>query len=131
MKVVITYGTFDLFHIGHVRLLKRLRMLGDKLIVGVSSDEFNLKKGKKSIFSYEERSEIVNSSKYVDLVFPEYTWEQKREDIIYYNANVFGIGSDWIGKFDDLKDICEVIYLERTEGISSTYIKSVLSLSHI
>ena len=126
-KIVITYGTFDLFHIGHVRLLKRLRNLGDKLIVGLSSDEFNAIKGKKSFFSYEERKEILLSCKYVDDVFPEYNWEQKSSDIKKYNADIFGMGNDWAGKFDDLAEICEVVYLDRTEDISTTEIKNNLS----
>ena len=126
-KIVITYGTFDLFHVGHVRLLKRLRALGDSLIVGISSDEFNAMKGKKSFFSYEERKEILLSFIYVDDVFPENNWEQKRSDIIKYGASIFGIGDDWKGKFDDLSDICEVIYLERTESVSTTDIKKELS----
>ncbi|EGR4192202.1 adenylyltransferase/cytidyltransferase family protein [Vibrio cholerae] len=127
MKTVITYGTFDLFHVGHVRLLKRLSELGDRLIVGISSDEFNELKGKKSFFSYEERAEIVLSSKYVDFVFPENSWEQKREDIIKYNAHLFAMGDDWTGKFDTLMDVCDVIYLPRTEDISTTKIKRNLS----
>ena len=126
-KIVITYGTFDLFHVGHVRLLKRLRALGDSLIVGISSDEFNAMKGKKSFFSYEERKEILLSCKYVDDVFPENNWEQKRSYIIKYGASIFGIGDDWKGKFDELSDICEVIYLERTESVSTTDIKKELS----
>lgn len=128
MKTVITYGTFDLFHVGHVRLLKRLRDMGDRLIVGISSDEFNQIKGKKSFFSYEERAEIVSSSRYVDFVFPENNWEQKRGDIVKYHANILGMGSDWVGKFDNLKDICNVVYLERTKDISTTEIKRSLSL---
>lgn len=128
MTTVLTYGTFDLFHVGHVRIPKRLRALGDRLIVGVSSDEFNALKGKKSFFSYEERSEIVASSQYVDFVFPEYHWEQKRNDIIEYQVDIFGMGHDWQGKFDNLSDICQVIYLERTEDISTTEIKKALSL---
>lgn len=128
MKTIITYGTFDLFHIGHVRILQRLRAMGDRLIVGISSDEFNALKGKKSFFSYAERAEIVASSKYVDFVFPEHNWEQKREDILKYNAQVLGMGNDWEGKFDHLSDICEVVYLGRTEDISTTEIKRSLSL---
>lgn len=125
--VVITYGTFDLFHIGHVRLLKRLRALGDKLIVGLSSDEFNAIKGKKSFFSYEERKEILLSCKYVDEVFPEYNWEQKIDDVQKYQADIFGMGNDWVGKFDELNAYCKVVYLERTEDISTTEIKNNLS----
>lgn len=125
-KIVITYGTFDLFHVGHVRLLKRLRNLGTKLIVGLSTDEFNSIKGKKAFFSYQDRKEILSSCKYVDFVFPENNWNQKRNDIEKYNADIFGMGNDWEGKFDDLKDICEVIYLSRTEDISTTHIKESL-----
>ena len=127
MKVVITYGTFDLFHVGHIRLLKRLSALGDKLIVGISSDEFNALKGKKSFFSYEERAEIIESCKYVSAVFPEHNWQQKKDDIIKYNADIFAMGDDWAGKFDDLKDVCSVVYLPRTEDISTTAIKKALS----
>jgi glycerol-3-phosphate cytidylyltransferase len=127
MKVVLTYGTFDLFHVGHVRLLKRLRDLGDKLIVGISSDEFNQQKGKKSFFSYEERAEIVASCKYVDVVFPEHCWEQKKEDIKNYNVDIFAMGDDWQGKFDHLREECKVIYLPRTQDISTTEIKNNLS----
>jgi glycerol-3-phosphate cytidylyltransferase len=127
MKIVLTYGTFDLFHIGHVRLLKRLSQLGDKLIVGISSDEFNELKGKKSFSSYEERAEIVKSCRYVTEVFPEYQWEQKKSDVVKYSANVFAMGDDWEGKFDDLADLCEVFYLPRTEDISTTEIKKTLS----
>ena len=126
-KIVITYGTFDLFHVGHIRLLKRLRALGDQLIVGISSDEFNAVKGKKSFFSYGERAEIVESCKYVTSVFPEHHWEQKREDIVKNNATIFAMGDDWEGKFDELSELCEVIYLPRTEDISTTDIKKALS----
>lgn len=127
MKVVITYGTFDLFHVGHIRLLKRLRDLGDELIVGVSSDEFNAQKGKKSFFSYDERAEILESCKYVSKVFPEHSWEQKEEDIKKYNASIFAMGDDWQGEFDNLSNLCEVIYFPRTEDISTTEIKSALT----
>jgi glycerol-3-phosphate cytidylyltransferase len=127
MKTVITYGTFDLFHVGHIRLLKRLSALGDKLIVGISSDEFNEIKGKKSFFCYEERAEILSSCKYVTEVFPEHKWNQKREDIIKYQADIFAMGDDWIGKFDELKDVCEVVYLPRTVDVSTTEIKNALS----
>lgn len=127
MKVVITYGTFDLFHVGHIRLLKRLRALGDRLFVGISSDEFNTQKGKNSFFSFEERAEILESCKYVSKVFPEHNWQQKRSDIIKYEASIFAMGDDWKGKFDDLSDLCKVVYLPRTEDISTTEIKTALS----
>lgn len=127
MTTVITYGTFDLFHVGHVRLLKRLSELGDRLIVGISSDEFNEVKGKTSFFSYEERAEIVSSCKYVDDVFPEHDWEQKIEDIQRYSASIFAMGDDWKGKFDFLEEQCRVVYLPRTEEISTTKIKHTLS----
>lgn len=127
MKKVITYGTFDLFHIGHLRLLERAKKLGDYLIVAVSTDEFNALKNKKSFFPFEHRVEIVRSIKFVDLVIPETCWEQKVEDIKKYNVDVFAIGDDWEGKFDFLKDYCEVVYLPRTEGISSTDIKKLLN----
>lgn len=126
-KVILTYGTFDLFHIGHVNLLKRLKGLGDYLYVGISSDEFNSLKGKKSFFSYEERSEIVKSCKYVDMVFPEKNWEQKVSDIKKYDVTIFAMGDDWRGKFDFLKEYCEVVYLPRTKDISTTEIKEKLS----
>ncbi|MCK6263261.1 glycerol-3-phosphate cytidylyltransferase [Vibrio sp. ZSDE26] len=127
MKTVITYGTFDLFHVGHIRLLKRLSELGDRLVVGLSSDEFNELKGKKSFFSYDERAEIVAACKYVDEVFPEHNWEQKLNDVKKYNADIFAMGDDWVGKFDFLEDLCEVAYLPRTEDVSTTKIKSTLS----
>lgn len=127
MKKIITYGTFDLFHIGHVRLLERLYSIGGEVIVGISTDEFNAKKGKTSFSSYDERSEIVASCKYVTKVFPENSWEQKRSDIIKYNADIFAMGDDWKGKFDELSDICNILYLPRTEDISTTVIKSTLS----
>ncbi|QCI29080.1 glycerol-3-phosphate cytidylyltransferase [Caminibacter pacificus] len=126
MKTVITYGTFDLFHIGHLKLIERLRNIGDRLIVAVSTDEFNEIKGKKTIIPYEERAEIVANIKGVDLVIPEVSWEQKIEDIKKYNVDIFAIGDDWKGKFDFLKDYCEVIYLPRTHGISTTQIKQKL-----
>lgn len=126
MKTVITYGTFDLFHIGHLKLLQRAKSFGDKLIVAVSTDEFNAIKGKKSIIPYDQRAEIVKNIKSVDMVIPEKNWEQKIEDIKKYNVDIFVMGEDWKGKFDYLKVYCEVIYLPRTEGISSTEIKQIL-----
>jgi glycerol-3-phosphate cytidylyltransferase len=127
MKTIITYGTFDLFHFGHVRLFKRLKNLGDRLIVGVSTDEFNALKGKAAFFNYQQRIEIVEACKYVDMVIAETDWRQKRSDIIRLNADVFAIGDDWAGKFDELNDICSVLYLERTQQISTTDIKNNLA----
>jgi glycerol-3-phosphate cytidylyltransferase len=126
-KTVLTYGTFDLFHIGHLNILKRLSALGDRLIVGVSTDEFNAIKGKKPVVPFDQRIEIVRSIRYVDEAIPEDRWEQKREDIAKYGVDVFGIGEDWKGKFDDLGDSVEVVYLPRTSGISTTEMKRVLS----
>ncbi|GAB2690035.1 adenylyltransferase/cytidyltransferase family protein [Aliiglaciecola sp. 3_MG-2023] len=127
MKTILTYGTFDLLHVGHVNLLERLSALGDKLIVGVSTDEFNLLKGKQCIYGYAERAKIVGALGCVDLVIPEHNWEQKSEDIKEYNIDVFGIGADWQGKFDELQTLCEVIYLPRTPSISTTSLKKALS----
>jgi len=125
-KTIITYGTFDLFHSGHLKLLKRLKQLGDKLIVGVSTDEFNAGKGKKTIIPFEDRISIIESIKYVDLAIPEKSWTQKSEDIQKFNVSILGMGNDWEGKFDNLNSLCKVIYLPRTEGISSTDIKNSL-----
>ncbi|MGG3677323.1 glycerol-3-phosphate cytidylyltransferase [Heyndrickxia faecalis] len=126
MKKVITYGTFDLLHWGHINLLKRARALGDYLIVGLSSDEFNEIKNKKSYHSYENRKLILEAIRYVDQVIPEHSWEQKLDDIKKYNVDVFVMGDDWKGKFDFLKDYCEVVYLPRTVGISTSKIKKDL-----
>lgn len=128
MKKIITYGTFDLLHPGHIRLLKRAKALGDYLIVAVSTDEFNRnKKHKTSYYSYEQRKEIVESIRYVDEVIPETDWAQKRTDIHKYGIDVFVIGDDWKGEFDFLKEEgCEVIYLPRTPDISTTQIKEDL-----
>lgn len=129
MKRVITYGTYDLLHYGHIRLLKRARDLGDYLIVALSTDEFNSReKSKTTYFPYEERKALLESLRYVDLVIPERTWEQKREDIVLYKVDTFVIGDDWTGKFDFLSDLCEVVYLPRTPEISTTKIKADLKL---
>jgi glycerol-3-phosphate cytidylyltransferase len=126
-KTVITYGTFDLFHIGHLRLLERLSRLGDSLIVAVSSDDFNAEKGKKTIIGFEERAAIVGGLRCVDLVIAETSWAQKEGDIRNYGVSILGMGDDWRGKFDQLKPHCEVVYLPRTQGVSSTQIKAALS----
>jgi glycerol-3-phosphate cytidylyltransferase len=125
-KTVITYGTFDMFHIGHLKLLQRAKSLGERLIVGISTDEFNAQKGKKVLIPYEQRREIVANIKGVDLVIPEESWEQKVEDIRKYEIHTLVMGSDWEGKFDHLKEKCEVIYLPRTENISTTELKKSL-----
>ena len=127
MKTIITYGTFDMFHIGHLKLLQRLANLGDKLIVAVSSDEFNQLKNKTVLIPYEQRAEIVANIKCVDMVIPEHNWEQKVEDVKKYDVDVFAIGDDWEGKFDFLKEHCEVVYLERTKDISTTQLKKSLT----
>ena len=129
MKRVITYGTFDLLHYGHINLLKRAKSLGDYLIVGLSTDEFNnTKKNKESYFDYENRKSLLDAVKYVDLVIPEKTWEQKVSDIQKYNIDVFVIGDDWKGKFDYLEDFgIEVVHLPRTKEISTTKIKKDLN----
>jgi len=131
MKKVITYGTFDLLHYGHINLLKRAKQLGDYLIVGLSTNEFNEKKGKKCYFSYEERKKLLESIRYVDLVIPEKSWEQKVNDIKEFKVDILVMGDDWKGKFDYLKEYCEVIYLPRTPEISTTKIKSDLGLKEI
>ena len=129
MKKVITYGTFDLLHYGHVNLLRRAKELGDYLIVGLSTDEFNQnKKNKKCYFSYEKRKQLLEAIRYVDLVIPEESWEQKRSDVHEFKVDTFVIGDDWAGKFDFLKEEgCEVVYLSRTPEISTTQIKSDLN----
>jgi len=129
MKRILTYGTYDLLHFGHINLLKRAKDLGDYLVVGLSTDEFNGLKGKESYFSYEKREYMLESVRYVDEVIKENNWEQKIEDIKKYNIDIFVMGDDWEGKFDYLKEYCEVIYLPRTEGISTTEIKANLKCS--
>ena len=124
MKRVMTYGTFDLLHYGHMNVLKRSKDLGDYLIVGLSSDEFNELKGKKSVMSYEDRREILENIRYVDEVIKESSWDQKVQDIIKYNVDVFVMGDDWKGEFDFLKEYCEVVYLPRTKSISTMSVNS-------
>lgn len=127
MKKVITYGTFDLLHYGHINLLRRAKALGDYLIVALSTDEFNWdEKHKKCYFSYEQRKQLLEAIRYVDLVIPEERWEQKVSDVKEYHIDTFVIGDDWTGKFDFLKDHCEVVYLPRTPEISTTQIKTDL-----
>lgn len=129
MKRVITYGTFDLLHYGHINLLRRAKSLGDYLIVGLSTDEFNNKeKNKECYFDFENRKLLLDAVRYVDLVVPEENWEQKISDIQKYNIDVFVIGDDWKGKFDYLKDFgVEVVYLPRTKEISTSKIKNDLN----
>jgi glycerol-3-phosphate cytidylyltransferase len=131
MKRVITYGTFDLMHNGHIKLLQRAKALGDFLIVGLSTDQFNTKKHKDSFLSYEHRKSVLEAIRYVDLVIPEESWEQKVEDIKKYEINTFTIGDDWDGEFDYLKDICEIVYLKRTDGISSTMVKKDITNKYL
>ena len=130
MRRVLTYGTFDLLHYGHIRLLKRAKALGDYLIVALSTDEFNAQKGKKAYHNYETRKKMLEAIRYVDLVIPEECWEQKISDVQKYDVDIVVMGSDWAGsdRFDYLKDYCEVVYLDRTEGISTTKIKKDLGL---
>jgi glycerol-3-phosphate cytidylyltransferase len=122
-KRILTYGTFDYLHIGHINILRRARELGDFLVVGLSTDEFNTLKNKQSHSSYEERKAILEAIRFVDQVIPEITWEQKIDDVKKHNIDIFVMGDDWAGKFDFLRDHCEVVYLPRTQDISSTIIK--------
>ena len=127
MKRVITYGTFDLLHYGHINLLRRAKALGDHLIVALSTDEFNWnEKQKKSYFTYEQRKLLLEAIRYVDQVIPEENWEQKISDVKEYAVDTFVMGDDWEGKFDFLKDYCKVVYLPRTPEISTTQIKQEL-----
>ena len=125
MKKVITYGTFDTLHYGHILLLKRARALGDHLTVALSSDSFNALKEKTSHFDYEARKALLEAITYVDEIIPEHDWDQKRADVVAHNIDVFTMGDDWAGKFDFLGDLCEVIYMPRTPSISSTEIKKI------
>lgn len=129
MKKVITYGTFDLLHWGHIHLLERAKSLGDYLVVAISTDEFNQIKHKEAYHSYEHRKYILEAIKYVDEVIPETDWEQKKTDVAKYDIDTFVMGDDWKGQFDFLKDQCEVIYLPRTEGISTSQIKNDLNIN--
>lgn len=127
MKKVLTYGTFDLLHHGHIRLLERARALGDHLTVAISTDQFNLGKGKICAYSYQERKHILEAIRYVDEVIPETNWEQKIDDVKKYDIDIFVMGDDWEGKFDFLSDYCEVVYLPRTPDISTTKVKKMLA----
>ena len=130
MKRILTYGTFDLLHYGHIRLLRRAKALGDYLIVAVSTDEFNAIKNKKSYHNYETRKKMLEAIRYVDLVIPENDWEQKEDDVKNYHIDTVVMGSDWEGneKFEQLKEYCEVVYLQRTKGVSTSKIKRELNL---
>jgi glycerol-3-phosphate cytidylyltransferase len=127
MKKVLTYGTFDLLHFGHINLLSRAKDLGDYLIVGLSTDEFNKEKNKQAYHSFENRKLILESIRFVDEVIPENTWDQKIQDVIKHEIDIFVMGDDWKGKFDFLKEYCEVVYLPRTIGISTSQIKDDLN----
>lgn len=127
MKRVITYGTFDLLHYGHINLLRRAREQGDYLIVALSTDEFNAGKNKKAYFSYEDRRGMLEAIRYVDLVIPEETWEQKADDIVNFRADTLVMGDDWETKFDHFGHLCEIVYLARTPEISTTQIKNDLT----
>ncbi len=122
----ITYGTFDLFHIGHVNLFRRIKERWGRLVVAVSTDEFNALKGKRSAVPFADRIELVRACRYVDLAIPETCWEQKTDDIRRLGAQAFVMGDDWVGKFDELKALCEVVYLPRTEGVSSSELKQYI-----
>lgn len=127
LRKVITYGTFDLLHYGHINLLRRAKALGDYLVVALSTDEFNWnEKKKKCYFTYEQRKQLLESIRYVDLVIPESSWQQKVNDVKEFKIDTFVMGDDWKGKFDYLKSVCEVVYLTRTPEISTTQIKSDL-----
>jgi len=126
MALILTYGTFDLLHVGHVNLLRRARALGDRLVVGLSSDAFNALKQKQSTQSYADREAVLRAVRYVDDVFPEDTWAQKADDVRRLGAQVLVMGSDWAGHFDALSTLCEVRYLPRTEDISSSALKAII-----
>ena len=130
LKRVLTYGTFDLLHFGHIRLLQRAAALGDYLVVALSTDEFNALKGKKSFYDYATRKEMLEAIRYVDLVIPEENWEQKVQDVKDYHIDTVVMGGDWAGsdRFEYLKDYCEVVFLDRTPGISTTQVKENLNI---
>ena len=125
-KTVLTYGTFDLLHYGHLEILRRASLLGDKLIVGISTDRFNELKGKTCVLPYQKRKELLESLDYVGKVIPEDAWDQKVTDIKDNNVDVFVMGNDWEGKFNELNKFCQVLYFPRTKGISTTKLKSIL-----
>lgn len=126
MRRVLTYGTFDLLHYGHINLLRRAKAQGDYLIVGLSTDEFNELKGKRCYFSFDERKMMLEAIRHVDLVIPEFSWDQKVTDVKSFGVDLFVMGDDWKGKFDFLANHCEVKYLSRTPEISTTAIKQDL-----
>ena len=130
MTTVLTYGTFDTMHYGHIKLLERARALGTKLIVGLSTDEFNAGKGKISYFDYAERKKFLEAIRYVDLVIPEEAWDQKVQDVARYDVDIFTMGDDWSGEFDFLSTQCKVVYMPRTPAISSTLIKNNVDMPH-
>ena len=123
-SVALTYGTYDLFHVGHVRLFERIKQRFDRLVVAVSTDEFNAIKGKQSVVPYADRVAMVSACRWVDAVIPETDWDQKPRDIAAYGADAVVMGSDWAGRFDHLRPLCDVVYLPRTEGVSSTELKA-------
>ena len=127
---MLAYGTFDLLHYGHIRLLRQAAALGDYLVVALSTDEFNAEKGEQSFYSWSRRREMLKAIRYVDLVIPERSWDQKRSDVATYNIDIVCMDSDWEGDphFESLRDICEVRYLKRTDGISSTKVKQSLGM---
>jgi glycerol-3-phosphate cytidylyltransferase len=127
MTTIITYGTFDLLHYGHIEILRRARELGDRLVVGLSTDDFNKTKEKKCEIPYEKRKEFLESIGYVDLVIPESSWDQKKKDIVDNEIDIFIMGDDWEGEFDYLEEYCKVLYLPRTVGISTTKLKSIIN----
>lgn len=131
MKTVITYGTYDILHRGHINLLRRARELGDYLVVGLSTAEFNELKGKRAFFSYDDRKLLLEAIRFVDEVIPERTWEQKVRDVVERCVDIFVMGDDWNGKFDFLQDYCQVVYLPKTEGISTTEIRGLLATGRV